>query len=139
MHAVGLDGMGDVGPIVHQEERAGGVRERTDRLRRREELPADRRLQAELEEPRAAGEQRGRERRGWTPGVERIDDRVEGGEPEHDQRTGGRRTAMPSSVIFFRSVFRLMPSMSAAFTWLPPTRSSTISMSGRSTALMSVA
>src|SRR5947207_1147015 len=44
---------------------------------------------------------------------------------------------MPSSVIFLRSVLRLMPSISAAFTWLPPARSSTTSMSGRSTALIS--
>ena len=113
--------------------------ERTDALRRGEEVAAAGRLQAELEQAGAARQQQGRERGGCTLAVERIDDRVEGREPVHDQRASGRRMAMPSSVIFLRSVFRLMPSMSAAFTWLPPTRSSTISMSGRSTALMSFA
>src|SRR5439155_1077824 len=48
-------------------------------------------------------------------------------------------TSIPSSVIFLRRVLRLMPSMSAAFTWLPPARSSTTSMRGRSTALISMA
>src|SRR5262249_36597593 len=138
-HAVGLDGARDVGAIVHQEERAGRVRERADRLRRGEELACDRGLQPQLEEPRAAREEDGRQGGRMTSRIERIDDGIEGRESEHDQRAGGRRTAIPSSVIFFRSVFRLMPSMSAALTWLPPTRSRTISMSGRSTALMSVA
>jgi hypothetical protein len=37
-----------------------------------------------------------------------------------------------SAAIFLRSVLRLMPRMAAAWSWLPPVRSSVSSISGRS-------
>ena len=49
------------------------------------------------------------------------------------QREGARKTSMPNSRIFLRKVLRLMPSKSAARTWLPRVASRLSSISGRST------
>src|SRR5262249_39207721 len=97
-------------------------------------------LGAELQQPRAAGEVRLGQGERLPARVERIDDRVERRqrEPAHIGPPGALRIAMPRSVIFFRSVFRLIPRTSAAFTWLPPTRSSTSAISGRSIAASTV-
>src|SRR5882672_674170 len=51
-----------------------------------------------------------------------------------DQRPpDGNHILILSDCIFFRSVLRLMPSISAATDWLPAARSSTSSSIGRST------
>src|SRR5262249_9089462 len=49
------------------------------------------------------------------------------------RRPDGNHILILSDCIFFRSVLRLMPSISAATDWLPAARSRTISSIGRST------
>jgi hypothetical protein len=54
--AIGVDGRRDVGPVVHDEERAGGARRRADRESRVVERARRRTLEPQLEQPRATGE-----------------------------------------------------------------------------------
>src|SRR5262249_13857260 len=136
-----LRGACDVGPVVDEEECVHGTRETAEGACRFEQLAAARDLQPELEHPGTSGEQRRRKIGRGPARVEGIDGGVQRPEDEARPPSGPpttRRIGMPSSVIFFRRVLRLMPSMSAAFTWLPPARSRTTSISGRSTALMRV-
>src|SRR5215470_20459818 len=54
------------------------------------------------------------------------------------RRPDGNHILIFSDCIFFRSVLRLMPSISAATDWFPAARSSTISSMGRSTFFMTM-
>src|SRR5262249_39017039 len=135
----GRAGGGGGGRMVAEEERARRMRERADPLCRREKIAAEGRLQAELEQTGPARQQQGGERGGCTLALQGVDDRVEGWGPVHGQRAGGRRVGRPRPGVFFRSGVPVMPRPSAALSWLPPHRPSTISMSGRSTALISFA
>src|SRR5262249_58402347 len=98
---------------------AGGRGRRSEEACRGEQRAAAGVLQAKLEEAGAAGQQGHRQVFSVPVGVERIDDGIErrkreAGHPSEPPML--RRMATPSSVIFLRSVLRLIPSMSAAFT-----------------------
>ena len=111
MHSVGLGGERDVDAVVDDQVRTGGGRQLAQAARDRDQLAARALLQAQLEQAGAAGEHRARQLDRVTAGVERIDDEVDARREDHLLPRG---TAMPSEVIFFRRVLRLMPRRSAA-------------------------
>ncbi len=135
VNTVSLRRQGQVESVVHDEEHVVSARDLPDLATPREHFTVQSLLGAKLHHRGAPctgvfGLLRGI----VLPARCRIGQYVQATQPVQGVGRQSRLgSSMPSSVIFLRRVFRLIPSMAAARIWLPSVRLSTVSSRGRST------